>query len=437
MSGPWDPPPFVGRARELDDLRDAVRRGTSVLLVGGRRCGKTFLLEQIGDVGRAVCHADVGGWDRRSEESVLGELATLIQVEARTRAGMEAALRERAPLAIVLDEADLLLGEPWSRGLLQWMRYLDGNLRGGLSFVLAGGPVLDGWTDPDDRGSPPLNNAMRVHLDPLDDAAIVALVAHLDAQLSATERTLVQGRMPEFLREVGGHPWLLVHLCRLLGSGVDLDEVLGRLDDRCSHSYVTWHRQIGPGGARLLRLLRARPIAVRSFRQDPAYAAMRGDLLRCRYVGLVQREGDAWRVGAATALGSLFAGSTESYDLAISYAREDRDLAAAIKAGLPDYRVFFDLDEQTWLWGQSYELVFPGIYEVEARFVLVLATPDYMRKHWTRVEFDAAMRGRAGRVLVVDLGGLPPDMPAELLFLPGTQENIVKLTAMLRTRLGR
>jgi hypothetical protein len=41
---------------------------------------------------------------------------------------------------------------------------------------------------------------MRVHLDPLDDVAIAALLA----------------------------------LCRLLGVGVDPDEVLGRLDDRPS-----------------------------------------------------------------------------------------------------------------------------------------------------------------------------------------------------------
>lgn len=429
MTVSWDAPPFVGRQRPLKELRRHVSRGTSVLLIGGRRFGKTYLLDQLGDVQRTVFPADVGGWDRRSEDSVRAELAALLGVPGSTRAELEAALTARVPLAIILDEADLLLGEPWSKSFLQWLRYLDGTrLRNGIAIVLVGGPVLDGWTDADDRGSPPLNLAERVYLDPLDDAAIAALVAHLPTPPPA-----------ELLRVVGGHPWLLVKLCEMLADEdgeVDPDAMIQRLDDRCSHSFALWQRQVGPGGVRLLQRLRGQPIAANKFVQEPEFARIRGDLLRCRYVGLVRQVSNAWEIGPTLALGSLLAAAASRYDLAISYSREDRDLACTIKNGLPESRVFFDLDEQTWLWGQSYDKVFPGIYEIEARFVLVLATPDYRRKHWTRVEFDAAMRGREGRILVVDLGGLPEDMPPELLFLPGTPDVLVKLVPTLQAKLS-
>lgn len=44
---------FVGRRHELGAVRSAVSQGESVVVIGGRRSGKTWLLQQIGDVGPA------------------------------------------------------------------------------------------------------------------------------------------------------------------------------------------------------------------------------------------------------------------------------------------------------------------------------------------------------------------------------------------------
>jgi hypothetical protein len=433
---PFRPPPFVGRRAELSEALRYVRSGTSVLLIGGRRAGKTFLVDQLvrelragvgvpSALAQRVLVTDASGWRRASETDVLAELAALSGAAGPTRREVERALEALAPLVLVVDEADVLLGEPWSRQLFQWLRYLDDKLlQTGLAFVLVGGPQLDDWRDPDDRGSPPLNTAEPVYLEPLDGGAVEQLVSLGEGRWTA-----------ELRRAVGHHPWLLMLTGEALHGRRSAAQALERLATRCSSSFTVWERQLGAGGVKLLRALHQQPAPCEDFQPGGRRAKERAALLRCRYVGVVKEVDGAWHAAVGLFLDHLPEGRA-AYDLAISYAREDEAIARAIKAELREFRVFFDLDEEAWLWGQPLSQVLPAIYEVEARHVLVLSSAYYVRKHWTKLELDAVMRGAPGRLLMVDLGAWPEDVPSDWVAIRGDEAGMVRLVPALRSRLS-
>ena len=68
MASPYfiavDPSPeklcmFFGRRHEIRAIADYIRNGDSVLLIGERRMGKTFLLYMIGDFARRGTDFDI------------------------------------------------------------------------------------------------------------------------------------------------------------------------------------------------------------------------------------------------------------------------------------------------------------------------------------------------------------------------------------------
>lgn len=158
---------FVGRHWERERLRRFVSRGESCLVIGGRRAGKTMLLDHMeeSELGRRIYRTDVGKWRLHDEASAIGQLGEALGVSTTDRDALEAALRARAPLCLVVDEADRMLREPWSGSLLAWMRWLIGSqgLYTELSIVMAGGPMLLGYEHPDEVGSPVLNISKRRH----------------------------------------------------------------------------------------------------------------------------------------------------------------------------------------------------------------------------------------------------------------------------------
>ena len=124
-----------------------------------------------------------------------------------------------------------------------------------------------------------------------------------------------------------------------------------------------------------------------------------------------------------------------AWDIAISYASEDEHLARRIHAELHnELRVFFAPDEAAALWGTDLNRVLPNTYGVESRYVLVLSTPTYIAKHWTRVEFDAAAASRPDRILLLDLGALPSDLPKGLVYRGGSSGELIGLIAAIRKK---
>ncbi|MER6168416.1 TIR domain-containing protein [Streptomyces violaceorubidus] len=93
-----------------------------------------------------------------------------------------------------------------------------------------------------------------------------------------------------------------------------------------------------------------------------------------------------------------------SYDVALSFAGEDRDFAVALKEQLEERGliVFYDHNEQARILGEDLEQFFRPIYQAGAGYIVVLLGPTYGQKRWTRFESDAFKeRFDQGRVIPV------------------------------------
>lgn len=79
------------------------------------------------------------------------------------------------------------------------------------------------------------------------------------------------------------------------------------------------------------------------------------------------------------------------YDVALSFAGEDRPFARSLNDFLEDadLSVFFDETEAARILGEDLEELFGPIYESEADYVVAVLGPKYGVKRWTRFESDA------------------------------------------------
>jgi len=79
------------------------------------------------------------------------------------------------------------------------------------------------------------------------------------------------------------------------------------------------------------------------------------------------------------------------YDIALSFAGQDRNIARTIADSLKkrNITVFYDSDEITSLWGQNLYDRLTSLYSREARFALILVSGHYAKKRWTKLERQA------------------------------------------------
>lgn len=87
----------------------------------------------------------------------------------------------------------------------------------------------------------------------------------------------------------------------------------------------------------------------------------------------------------------------DEYDVAISYARNDREIAEGLASRLAarGLRVFYDRDRAEVLWGERLGDVLTEIYGRAAIVVVVLVSCHYGSSRWTMLERNAA-RSRLG-----------------------------------------
>ena len=82
------------------------------------------------------------------------------------------------------------------------------------------------------------------------------------------------------------------------------------------------------------------------------------------------------------------------YDVAISYAFEDLEIATALAESLKDTRidVFFDQHEAASLWGKDLYQHLHDVYSKHAHFVIIVISKHYVhpRKQWTKHELKAS-----------------------------------------------
>ncbi|OPX11085.1 TIR domain-containing protein [Mycobacterium sp. AT1] len=84
------------------------------------------------------------------------------------------------------------------------------------------------------------------------------------------------------------------------------------------------------------------------------------------------------------------------YDIAVSFAGEQRDFVQDVVRGLglPKDRVLYDADYKAALWGEELTEVFTTLYRDEARYVVMFISREYAEKEWCGVERKAALRRR-------------------------------------------
>lgn len=84
--------------------------------------------------------------------------------------------------------------------------------------------------------------------------------------------------------------------------------------------------------------------------------------------------------------------TTLAYDLAISFAGEDRSIAKEISDLLSarGYKVFYDEYEKSKMWGKNMYEYLSDIYHTKAKYCLILISEHYVKKVWTRLERQAA-----------------------------------------------
>lgn len=132
------------------------------------------------------------------------------------------------------------------------------------------------------------------------------------------------------------------------------------------------------------------------------------------------------------------------YDLAISFAGEDRPLARGLADRLDaaGYSIFFDEFHQAELWGRDLSVALSEVYARDARWCLILVSEAYLQKPWTNIERQNAlsrfMKERGGYLLCLrfDSAKLPglPDVVGYIDYSGRTEEEVYGL---LLQRMGR
>lgn len=114
------------------------------------------------------------------------------------------------------------------------------------------------------------------------------------------------------------------------------------------------------------------------------------------YIRMLNWRNFAREVGYTT---TYFQGN---YDIALSFAGADRDVAQNIfdELSLREVSVFYDENEQHRILAQKVEEYLAPIYKTEAAYVVPLLSKDYPNRIWTKFESDQ-FKGRFGENAVI------------------------------------
>lgn len=131
------------------------------------------------------------------------------------------------------------------------------------------------------------------------------------------------------------------------------------------------------------------------------------------------------------------------YDVALSYAGEDRDYvdqvaAALVEAGLT---IFYDRYEEVGLWGKNLQEHLQHVFQRLSRYCIMFISASYARKVWPTLERRAAFAGameRGGEYVLparfddTEVPGLDPSIKYEDL----RARTPVELAGMIIAKLG-
>jgi tetratricopeptide (TPR) repeat protein len=132
------------------------------------------------------------------------------------------------------------------------------------------------------------------------------------------------------------------------------------------------------------------------------------------------------------------------YDIALSYAGEDRDYASALAEALKAHgiSVFYDRYEKATLWGKNLYNYLSDLYQNQAHYCIMLLSEHYAQKVWTTHEREAAqnraIQENEEYILPIrlDMSELPGHMKT-LVYLDWHEETIETITQIIIEKLGK
>jgi len=133
-----------------------------------------------------------------------------------------------------------------------------------------------------------------------------------------------------------------------------------------------------------------------------------------------------------------------NYDVAISFAGEDRSVAESIAIKLKEkgVRVFYDAFEKDQLWGKNLYEYLTKIYTEEARYCLVLVSKSYAEKSWTNLERQSAQARalREGKEYILPIridDTKIPGLPETVGYISLSNTTIEKIIDLILKKLGK
>jgi hypothetical protein len=132
------------------------------------------------------------------------------------------------------------------------------------------------------------------------------------------------------------------------------------------------------------------------------------------------------------------------YDVAISFAGEDRSIADlfARRLELAGYSVFYDNFEAVYLWGSDLSVKLGEVYGELARYCLMLVSHHYVEKQWAiherRFAIGRLIEKGEGYILPVKLDGTAvPGLPPTIGYLSLEQYSLDQIFVVLLEKLGK
>jgi len=132
------------------------------------------------------------------------------------------------------------------------------------------------------------------------------------------------------------------------------------------------------------------------------------------------------------------------FDIALSFAGEDRQIAQKIAQSLKKskIRVFYDEFEKANLWGKDLYEHLADVYSNRARYCVVLISSNYAKKNWTTHERKNA-QARAFRenqeyILPIRLDDTEiPGIPETVGYIDLNKTSISEVVDLIKTKLGK
>lgn len=130
------------------------------------------------------------------------------------------------------------------------------------------------------------------------------------------------------------------------------------------------------------------------------------------------------------------------FDIAVSFAGEDRNYVSEVVGGVKDgVKVFYDEDYAVEAWGEDGVEYFSDVYLSRAKYAVMFVSQHYAAKMWTNVERRAALARaatqRSAYILPVRLDDteLPGLLPT-VIYLDARRLGIAGLIAAIKAKLG-